>query len=185
VTDKDGSLLFYIIRNKCLIQNSTKLSSGKISNFYFDLKPAMLDPIGSHLITQRFFANVLLFKADFVCGMEMGAVPLIGSICSLSRHSSNAVRGLFVRKQIKEHGTQKFIEGLIKDESLAGKKVIVVEDVVTSGISALTAVKACRYYGAEVNYVISIVDREEGAKNMLYANDVVLHSFFKASEFLK
>ena len=93
----------------------------------------------------------------------MGAVPLAGAIAQLSWIKGHPIAAFFVRKKPKEHGARLAVEGLAKGESLQGKRVVIVEDVTTTGGSALKAVEAVRDAGAEIALVFTMVDREEGA----------------------
>ena len=115
----------------------------------------------------------------------MGAVPITGAVCLHSHEIGRPVRGIFVRKKPKEHGAKKVVEGLSQGESLAGKKVVIVDDVTTSGESAMAAVKACQEEGAQIALVISIVDREEGAADLFGKLGIPFKALFRASTFLK
>jgi len=160
------------------------LASGKESNFYFDMKPTMLDPEGASLIAHHLFDAIADAGADYVGGLEMGAVPITGGVCQLSFEMGKPIRGFFVRKQAKGHGARKLVEGLTKTESLTGKKIIIVEDVTTSGESAYKAIESCREAGADVILVVSLVDREDGAKEFFLSKNVPFKSLYQASEFL-
>ena len=160
------------------------LASGKESNFYFDMKPTMLDPEGASLIAHHLFDAIADAGADYVGGLEMGAVPTTGGVCQLSFEMGKPIRGFFVRKQAKGHGARKLVEGLTKTESLTGKKIIIVEDVTTSGESAYKAIESCREAGADVILVVSLVDREDGAKEFFLSKNVPFKSLYQASEFL-
>lgn len=139
------------------------LASGKTSSHYFNMKPTMLDPEGSYLI--GVLALDLLRGEDvtLIGGLEMGAVPLATSIATVSHVQGRPISAYFVRKQAKDHGTQSLIEGLADDEQIGGQRAVVVEDVTTTGGSALKAVEAVKHAGGEVACVITIVDRLEGA----------------------
>src|SRR6202012_3230614 len=100
-------------------------------------------------------------RLDYVGGLEMGAVPLAGAIAQLSWLKGHPIAAFFVRKKPKEHGARLAIEGLAKGETLAGKRIVVVEDVTTTGGSAMKAVEALREAGADVALVFTMVDREE------------------------
>jgi orotate phosphoribosyltransferase len=93
----------------------------------------------------------------------MGAVPIAASVAAVAHARGRKLPAFFVRKQAKEHGTRALIEGLPKGETMAGKKVVVVEDVTTTGGSALKAAETLKAEGAEVVRVITIVDRLDGA----------------------
>jgi orotate phosphoribosyltransferase len=101
----------------------------------------------------------------------------------MSAAAGQPVRAVFVRKTAKEHGTRSLIEGLAEAESLAGKHVAVVEDVTTTGGSALRAIEALRAAGAHVHHVVTVVDRQEGAGDAFAAVDVTLHALFRKQEF--
>ncbi|MET0443182.1 MAG: phosphoribosyltransferase family protein, partial [Pseudorhodoplanes sp.] len=95
------------------------------------------------------------------------------------------IGAFFVRKKPKEHGARLAIEGLTKTESLKGKRIVIVEDVTTTGGSAVKALDAVREAGAEVALVFTMVDRDEGASETFAAAGVPFRSLYKASEFLK
>ena len=161
------------------------LASGRESDFYFDMKPTMLDPEGAGLIAAQLFGALDGTGAEYVGGLEMGAVPITGGVCQLSFERGAPVRGFFVRKQAKGHGVKKLVEGLTRTESLAGKKAVILEDVTTTGESAWKAIEAVRETGADILLVISLVDREEGAAEFFAGKGVTFRSLFKASEFLR
>lgn len=183
-TAASRSRLADIIFARSFGRGKITLASGKESDFYFDMKPTMLDPEGASLIAHHLFAAIANAGADYVGGLEMGAVPITGGVCQLSFEEGQPIRGFFVRKQAKGHGAKKLIEGLTKTESLTGKKLIIVEDVTTTGESAYKAIEACREVGADVILVISIVDRQDGAQEFFASKNVAFESLFQASEFL-
>jgi orotate phosphoribosyltransferase len=174
-----------IIFRKSFYRGKVFLSSGKESTVYFDMKPSMFDPQGACLIADRVLQEAQVVKAEFVGGLEMGAVPIIGAVCHLSYGSAYPVRGMFVRKEPKTHGTKKLIEGLERGEVLSGKRVVIVEDVTTSGASALRAVHVCQDAGAKVVLVISIVDREEGAAAAFAEQKIPFLPLYRASSFVE
>ena len=183
VSAASRSRLADIIFARSFGRGKITLASGKESDFYFDMKPTMLDPEGASLIAHHLFAAIADAGADYVGGLEMGAVPITGGVCQLSFEMGRPIRGFFVRKQAKGHGAKKLVEGLTKTESLAGKKIIIVEDVTTTGESAYRAIESCREAGAEVILVISLVDREDGAKEFFSGKNVRFKSLYQASEF--
>lgn len=140
-----------------------KLASGRTSNFYFNMKPTMLHPEGAHLIGLLMLDAMAKDRADLVGGLEMGAVPIATAVAAVSHGSGRPTPAFFVRKQAKEHGTQSLIEGLAKGETIEGRRVVIVEDVTTTGGSALKAVEAVKAAGGTVVRVVTVVDRQEGA----------------------
>lgn len=160
------------------------LASGKESDFYFDMKPSMLHPEGAALIARAILAKVRATGAGYVGGLEMGAVPITGALCQHSFEAGAPVYGFFVRKQAKGHGAKKLVEGLPKGETLAGKDIVIVEDVTTTGESAWKAAQACVEDGARVALVVTIVDREDGAEDFYKEKGVPFAAVFKAGDFL-
>ena len=140
-----------------------KLASGKTSTFYFNMKPTMLDGEGAFLIASLILDQIEGIDADLIGGLEMGAVPIAASVTAIAHTRGRKLPAFFVRKQVKQHGTQALVEGLAKGESMSGKKVVVVEDVTTTGGSALKAAEALKAEGAEIVRIITIVDRLDGA----------------------
>jgi orotate phosphoribosyltransferase len=175
--------LVEIIRVRSFRRGKIRLSSGAESDFYFDMKPAMFDPKGADLIAELMLAKLRELGADYVGGLEMGAVPIIGGICLKSGLDGKPIRGFFVRKEPKKHGTKRTVEGLTETESLQGKKVVLVDDVTTTGGSVLKAVDAARQDGAIVLAVITIVDRLEGARDNLAREGIPLLALCSAHDF--
>jgi len=173
---------FNLIKEKSFSNRAVQLSSGASSNFYFDMKFTMLDPLGANLL-----AELVLDKlprntsVDYVGGLELGAVPLIGPIVALSYQQGRPIPGIIVRKEAKKHGSQRLIEGA---NDLAGKNVVIVDDVTTSGASAMKSIQALKEQGANVLLVISIVDREQGATELYKSEGLPFDPLFRASEFL-
>ncbi|MEL6290052.1 MAG: orotate phosphoribosyltransferase [Pseudomonadota bacterium] len=162
---------------------NVKLASGRASSFYFNMKPTMLDPEGARTIAEMSLAMIADEAVDYVGGLEMGAVPLAASLAVLGAERGRPVSAFFVRKQAKEHGTQKIVEGLVEGESMAGKRVVVLEDVTTTGGSAIKAAEALRTDGAEIVMVLTVVDREEGATEAFAAADLRFEALLTASMF--
>ena len=160
------------------------LASGRKSNFYFNLKPTMLDAEGAALLAELTLAAVANERVDYIGGLEMGAVPLAGAVAQLSFLTGHPIRAFFVRKKPKEHGAKLSIEGLAPGESLARRRVVVVEDVTTTGGSSMKAVEAVRDGGGEIAFVLSMVDREEGASETFAAAGLDFRALYRASEFL-
>ena len=160
------------------------LASGRNSRWFFDTKPVMMHPEASHLIGQMLNTRMDEMGADFVGGLELGAVPLTAIAVSMSDKDSPR-RGFMVRKEPKGRGGRKTnnppgIEG----SSLAeGGKIVIVEDVTTTGGSAIKAVERihnstdCKVIG-----VISIVDRQEGAVEAFAAAGLHFESLMTRSD---
>jgi orotate phosphoribosyltransferase len=174
-----------IIRKRSFGRGEITLASGRKSDFYFNLKPTMLDPEGAALLAELTYEALKDDNLDFVGGLEMGAVPLAGAIAQLSWLKGHPIAAFFVRKKPKEHGARLAVEGLAKGESLQGKRIVIVEDVTTTGGSALKAAEAVREAGGEIVLVFTMVDRDEGATEAFAEAGIAFRSLYKAGEFLK
>lgn len=172
--------LFMLLRERAFKRGHVVLASGKESDYYFDMKPAMLDPDGAELMAELILKEIQGVTADAVGGLEMGAVPLIAPVAMKSPAHGRYLPGFFVRKAVKDHGTQRRVDG----NDIAGKSVVILEDVTTTGGSAMDAVKVVQDAGAKVAMVISILDRGEGAAELYAKAGVPFKSLFKAEEFL-
>jgi orotate phosphoribosyltransferase len=173
-----------IIRARSFGRGEITLASGRKSDFYFNLKPTMLDPEGAALLAELTFDALREDNLDYVGGLEMGAVPLAGAIAQLSWLKNHPIAAFFVRKKPKEHGARLAVEGLAKGETLQGKRIVIVEDVTTTGGSAIKALEAVRDAGGDVVLVYTMVDREEGATENFAQAGVPFRALYKASEFL-
>lgn len=155
------------------------LASGRRSGFFFDMKKTMFDPEGASLIAEEIF-DMLRDEPDigFIGGLEMGAVPVVAMVCMRS-FPERPLRGFFVRKETKGHGTNALIDGCLESRS----KVLLLEDVTTTGGSVMKAAAAVRERGCTVEKVITIVDRLEGAAGNLAREGIALRSIFTAADF--
>ncbi len=164
--------------------NGFRLASGILSRIYFNLKTTMLHPEGAKQCALGLLELLDGLDADYVAGLEMGAVPLLSVVSALSAAGSRPVSAVFVRKKPKDHGTALMIEGLdeLGGESLAGKRVVLIDDVVTSGGSMLQAAAQIKAAGGEVRDAIVIVDRQQGADARLAAEGLTLHTLFTAAD---
>ncbi|MFZ5692063.1 MAG: orotate phosphoribosyltransferase [Pseudomonadota bacterium] len=176
--------LHEIIRKRSFGRGEVTLASGRKSDFYFNLKPTMLDAEGAALLAELTLDALAGENIDYVGGLEMGAVPLAGAIAQLSFMRGHPIQAFFVRKKPKEHGARLAVEGLAPGESLKGKRVVIVEDVTTTGGSAIKAVDAVRESGAEIVMVLTMVDREEGAAETFREAGLAFRSIYTAAEFL-
>jgi orotate phosphoribosyltransferase len=170
-----------LIKERSFRRGDFTLASGKWSSYYFDSKPTMLHPEGAALLAELIVQELGDIEADCVGGLELGAVPLIAPVAIRSREAGRPLLGFFVRKAPKDHGTRQRIEGL----DVAGKTAIILEDVTTTGGSAMQAVEEVRKAGGKVALVLSILDRGEGASELYAAAGVPFKSLFRAEEFLR
>ena len=163
------------------------LASGRQSRWFFDTKPVMMHPEASHLIGDLLNIRMDEMGADFVGGLELGAVPLTAIAVTMSPKESTR-RGFMVRKEPKGRGGRKTNNppGIEGSSLSGGGKIVIVEDVTTTGGSAIKAVQRIHNdTDCEVIGVISIVDREEGAKEAFAAAGINFESLMTRSDVAK
>ena len=149
------------------------LTSGTQTRFYFDMKG------GASLIADLILEALASDEVDAIGGLELGAVPIAACVSQRSFQVGRPLRAFFVRKQAKQHGTMRHVEGPLEP----GMRVVVVEDVTTTGGSALKAVEAVRSFGCAVDRVITLVDRLEGATEAFAVQSIELIALLTASDF--
>lgn len=172
--------LFYLIKKKAFFKKKVKLSSGKISNFYFDLRRITLDPEGGYLVAKLILKFLRQRKITSIGGPTLGADPIVSNVAVLSYLEGAPIKAFIVRRKAKDHGLRQLIEGpLLKRK----EKLILVDDVATSGNSLIESARILRDKGMTIDSAIVILDREEGAKNNLKREGIKLYSLFKAKEF--
>lgn len=161
-----------------------RLASGRMSDFYFNLKPTMLHPEGGALIGELIAHMLDGDTVDAIGGLELGAVPVATAVAVASHARGRGLPAFIIRKQAKEHGTKSLVEGLVKGETLKGKRVVIFEDVTTTGGSAVKAIEAVRADGAEVVSVVTIVDRQEGAADAFAEIGIPFRPLLTRADFL-
>ena len=134
-----------------------KLVSGGVSNFYFNCKPTMLDPEGKELIGRLVFAQIKDLEVSGIGGLELGSVPISSAVSLISQVEGKPIKEFIVRKEKKNHGVPAKVEG----DFSQGERVVVVDDVITTGGSTIKAIEAVEELGLEVAMVVVLVDREE------------------------
>lgn len=172
-----------IIHEKSFRTGDFTLASGKKSTKYFNLKPTMMNPEGGHLAAQLFIDKLQPLQPDFVGGLEMGAVPLVAAIAAVSHAQGAPQKAFFIRKKAKEYGAQALVEGLVSTDVLQGSNVVMIEDVTTTGGSIIKAIDTVRELGASVTHAVTLLDRNEGARDALNDAGVELHWVLEGAEF--
>lgn len=175
--------LVAIVRDRSFKRGKFTLASGRESELYFNLKPTMMHPRGAHLSARALLATLADVPVDWVGGLEMGAVPVISALAALSDIEGRPVKTFFVRKAAKDHGTQEKIEGLGPQDSLAGQRVVIVDDVATTAGSIFKAVESARAAGAVVDTAVVLLDRQEGGTEFLAGHGIKLLSVLTAADF--
>ena len=157
-----------------------KLASGQSSGFYFDMKPTVMDPEGARLAAELILEAVAGEDLDCVGGMAVGAVPIVAAVAMASSGTDRPLPGFLVRKEIKERGTEKQDEG----NMLEGGKVLIVEDVTTTGGSSMQAIDAVQREGnGTVPIVVTIVDRLQGAEDNFREKGIRMISLLTKDDF--
>ena len=172
---------FNLIKARSFGRKKIRLASERESEFYFDMKPTLMHPEGAYCLAELVLARLQNEQIDFIGGVAVGAVSLISAVTVLSYTHHRPLPGFFVRKEVKDHGTKKLVDGV---DTLEGRAVAILEDVTTTGGSSMIAVDAARKSGATIVLVLSVVDREEGAVGFYREAGIPFDSIFRASEFL-
>lgn len=154
-----------LIHANCFKQGRFVLASGRESTVFFDLKAILLDPEGINLVAEAVLARLRGTGVQAIGGLVMGAVPIVVATVAGSHGGAQPLTGFWVRKEPKDHGTGRLIDGPLEP----GMRTVVVEDVTTTGESVLKAVRAVAAFGAEVAAILTVVDRDEGARAYLKA----------------
>ena len=164
--------LLKMVKEKCYRKGDFTLSSGKKSEHYVNCKPVTLTGRGLTLAAMMLLEHV---ETKVVAGLTLGADPLVSGVAVCSALDMRLVDALIVRKEPKGHGTGAWIEG---PEFPEGTKVTVLEDVTTTGGSAIKAVEKLREAGYVVDRIVTIVDRQEGALEAMATKDIELRRLF-------
>ena len=154
------------------------LSSGQRSTYYINCKPVTLDPNGA-LAVGRLLLNKLPMDTQAVAGLTLGADPIVSAVSVVSAYENRPLPALIIRKEAKGHGTMAYIEG---PTLVPGAKVVVLEDVVTTGQSALKAVERLRGAGYIVEQVIALVDRQQGGAELYQSVGLKFEAVFSIGD---
>jgi orotate phosphoribosyltransferase len=142
-----------------------KLVSGRMSSFYVNCKPTILDPKGMYLVGHLVFDCIKDLDVQGVGGLTFGADPVAMATAFASYLKGKPVKAFSIRKTQKDHGIVKWVEGDMR----TGEKVVILEDVITTGGSTLKAVERARAEGLDVVQVVTLVDRQEGGAEAVRA----------------
>ena len=136
------------------------LASGRQSNFYFNCKPTTLDPEGMNLIGEIIFDMIKDTEVTAAGGLTLGADPIADALAVISFQKGKPIKAFIVRKDVKDHGTKSAIEGNVR----SGERVVIIDDVITTGGSTITAIEHALRAGLVIDRVITLIDREEGGR---------------------
>jgi len=176
----DRKLLQSLIMAKSLKFGDFTLASGKKATYYLDCRQVTLDSVGAKLIGEGIL-ELLQQKAmpQAVGGMSIGADPITAAVITVAAFQNIPLKGFMVRKQSKGHGTNQFVEGPVT----AGDRVVIVEDVVTTGGSSFDAIEKVEALGVTVEGVVAIIDRLEGGRELFESKGYSFSSLFTVQDF--
>jgi orotate phosphoribosyltransferase len=175
----DKQALMDLVRRQALKVGRFTLASGKQSHYYLDCRRVTLDSTGANLIADGMIELLANDWPHAIGGMAIGADPITAAIITVAGRSGKAIKGFIVRKEAKGHGTGKDVEGPVEP----GETAIVVEDVVTTGGSALAAIEKAQAFGLKVTGVLAIIDRLEGGRETLADRGFTLHTLLTIRDF--
>jgi orotate phosphoribosyltransferase len=182
--EQDRARLLELLRELSFERRKVVLASGQESDFYIDCKRTALTAEGHVLVGRLMFERVRAIRplVRAVGGLTLGADPIASAVAMTSFLAGEPVDAFIVRKEPKGHGTGQWVEGrrTIPD----GSRVVVIEDVVTTGGSALKAIERCRAERLEPVACLALVDRLEGGREAIEAQGVPLQSLFTRTDFL-
>lgn len=156
------------------------LASGRKSNYYFNCKPTTLDPEGMNLIGEILFDMISDANITAAGGLTLGADPIANSLAVISFQKGKPIKSFIVRKDVKDHGTKSAVEGNVT----AGERVVIIDDVITTGGSTITAIEQARKAGLVIDRVITLIDREEGGRENILAHVENVQSVFTRTEIM-
>jgi orotate phosphoribosyltransferase len=175
----DKSALMALVRKLALQLGDFTLASGNKSKYYLDCRKVTLDSVGANLIADGMLELLGDDWPDAVGGMAIGADPITAAIITLAGRSGKPLKGFIVRKEAKQHGTGRDVEGPVQ----AGDSAIIVEDVVTTGGSSLAAIEKAEAFGLKVRGVLAVIDRLEGGRQTLAARGYWLKTLLTIEDF--
>ena len=157
------------------------LASGRQSYYYFNCKPTTLDPEGMNLIGGIIFDLVKDTEITAAGGLTLGADPIANALAVISYQKGKPIKAFIVRKDVKDHGTKSAIEGNVR----AGEKVAIIDDVITTGGSTITAIEQARKSGLNIEMVITLIDREEGGRENILKHVDQIKSILTRTDIMK
>jgi orotate phosphoribosyltransferase len=175
----DRNALLQLVREKALKFGDFTLASGKKAKYYLDCRQITLDAQGAMLIGEGMLDLLSRDMPHLVGGMAIGADPITAAILTLAGVRGQELRGVMVRKEPKQHGTGKLVEGPFYE----GESIAIVEDVVTTGGSSLLAIERCEAVGLKVQRVLAIIDRLEGGREAFAERGYELTTLFTIRDF--
>jgi len=184
VASESRARLLELLRTRAFERKRVVLASGRESDFFIDCKQAVLSAEGHALVGDVMLEAVSsgFLPCAAVAGVELGGCPLASAVALTSFQRGTPLDALYVRKDVKDHGTRRLVEGSAR--LAAGSRVVLLEDVVTTGGSTLKAADKLREAGYVVVGVAALVDRLEGGREAIEARGLALISLYTRSDFI-
>ena len=173
------ALIEFMREKKALEFGNFTLASGKQASFYLDCRKITLDSKGVNLVAAGMLDKLGDDLPDAVGGMAIGADPITAAVIMLSRQQNRPLKGFIVRKEAKAHGKGQAVEGPVQP----GERVVILEDVVTTGGSSLKAIEQAEAFGLQVERIIAIIDRLEGGAEACQQRGYQLESLLTVRDF--
>lgn len=170
--------LIDLFRERALQFGEFTLASGQTSSYYLDGKQVTLHSRGLRLVGEGLFELLQDVEYDAIGGMSIGADPIIGGVLTVAAEHGRSLDGFLIRKQPKGHGTKRYVEGPVQP----GAKVVIVDDVVTTGGSSLEAAERIQDYGCQVVQVVGVVDRLQGGADNFAARKFPFRSLLTVED---
>ncbi len=175
----DKESLIELIRQQGLEFGDFTLASGKKASYYLDCRKVTLDSRGARLIAEGILELLGEAMPNAVGGMAIGADPITAAVITLAGLREIDLKGFIVRKEAKQHGKGRSVEGPVTP----GDRVVIVEDVVTTGGSSLRAIDQVEQFGLQVERVIAIIDRLEGGAEAFQQRGIPLTTLLTVRDF--
>ncbi len=175
----DRDRLMELVRRNALQFGEFRLASGRTASYYLDCRKLTLTAEGALQVAAGMLDKLEGRRPDAVGGMAIGADPITAAIITLDAVRGGELKGFIVRKEAKGHGTGRDVEGPIAP----GERVVVVEDVVTTGGSSIAAIEKLRNFGVTVERVLAIIDRQAGGREAFAAIGVEFESLLDIRDF--
>ncbi len=158
-----------------------KLASGRMSDFYVDCRKVTHNAEGKYLIGNIIFHLLQNVDVDAIGGLTLGADPIAAAVSHTAFLNNKPINSFVIRKERKEHGLKKLVEGDVRE----GDRVIIVDDVITTGGSTIKAIEAAREEGLQIVKVIVLVDREEGGREEILKHVSSVEAVYTKTELLE
>ena len=169
-------------------QSIFRLASGQSSPYYIDCKKVTLDPQGAYLVGELVFDRIKALKPKGIGGLTLGADPIAQAVCVVSHIRKRPIPAFIVRKKPKGYGSASgggsFSSGWIEGNLPRNAKVVVVDDVITTGGSTLKAIDRLKAHGCSILKVVALVDRREGGTEAITSRGYTLETLFTLNDFL-